>query len=59
MCYIDARYRQQYTYVDDTSSSGGRGIPQNTTTAELKQLVATLNLIDFGLNTFSTIINKY
>ena len=52
MCYIDARYRQQYIYVDDTSSASGRGIPQNTTTAELKQLVTTLNLIGFWLKHF-------
>ena len=47
MCSITVHDRQQPTYVDDTSSAGGRSITKNTITAELKSLGATLNFIYF------------
>ena len=36
MCSINARDRQQPTYFGDVSSSGGRTIINNATTAALK-----------------------
>ena len=52
ICSINTHDRQQPTYVDDESSSGGIVIPNNATTAALKSLGATLKFIDFWLKHF-------
>ena len=52
ICYITANDRQQPIYVDDEISAGGRTIPKNATTSEIKSLCATLNFIDCWLKHF-------
>ena len=38
MCSITAHDNQQHTYIDDSGSGSGRGIPKNATTAALESL---------------------
>ena len=52
MCSITSHNRQQHKYVDDASSAGSIAIHNNSTTAALKSLVATIKFIDCWLKHF-------
>ena len=52
MCSITEHNRKQPTYYYDARIDGDRAIINNTTTAALKSLGATLNFIDFWLKYF-------
>ena len=52
MCSITAHDKLQPIYVDDASSVGSRGIPNNATTVALESLGATLNFIRCWLKLF-------
>ena len=46
MCSITSHNRQQPTYFDYAISAGSRAIPNNSTTAAIKSLGATIKFID-------------
>ena len=52
MCYTTSHDRQKPTYVDDASIAGSREIPNNSKTAAIKSLGATIKFIYFWLKHF-------